>query len=259
MKKFFVFVKDFYKATVSNEVITLATQLTYRLIFALFPFIIFLISLVGYFDIDTYHLMGEVQALLPAEIGQAVYNIIGEVVDIGNPNILATSLAIALFTVAHGFHAIMRGVNRVYGQKDTRNIFVQWLFCLALVLILAFAIVFSLLVIVWGFLGVLGIVVTMAILLFALIVIYRFSSCKKLPLKSLLPGAALTMVVWGASTFIFNFYLSNFSNHSLLYGSIASIFITMLWLNVISITILLGAQLNAMLFRAKKRPPKSSS
>ena len=261
--RFGSFAWDLYKGCLDNGIFPLATTLTYRFIFALFPFLIFLISLVGYFNIDSEYLMNEVSSALPAQIAQMVNDVINEVVDTRSPGVLSVSLLLSLWTVALGFNAVMLGINRVYKQQDSRNFIVRKLFCLLLVLVLAFAIITSLLSIIYrnliyatitkyiapsAFLKALfgfgGIALSLSILLFAVILIYRLSSCKKLRLRALLPGAALTIAVWGISTWGFNFYIAYFSNHSLVYGSIASIFITMLWLNIISITILVGAQLN---------------
>ncbi|MCL2235777.1 MAG: YihY/virulence factor BrkB family protein [Defluviitaleaceae bacterium] len=266
MKKAFEFLRKLLKAAKDNEITALATKLTYHLIFALFPFLIFLISLVGFFNIEPTYLMEEISALLPYETANMVNEVINSVVDTRNPGALTIGLIIALYTVANGFRSIMRGINRVYGQEDRRHIVKRWALCVLLVVILAFAIISSLLAIIYrdliynliaanfstnafveNIFGALGVAVTIAILLFAIILIYRFSSSVKHRLLSLLPGAVLTIAVWGLSAWGFNIYISNFSNHSMIYGPITSIILTMLWLNVVSITILFGAQLNAQL------------
>jgi len=262
MQNFFKFIWDLKKDIVRNEILPLATQLTYRFIFALFPFLIFLISLVGYFNINPEYMMQEVSAALPSGIADAVNDVINEVVDVRNPAILTGSLALSLFTIANGFRAIMRGINRVYEQKENRHILKQWLLCGLLVLILTIAIISSLLVIIFrdaiyafapshaatnAIFSAAGTLATAAILILAIILIYKLASTQKHSLKSLMPGAALTIATWALSTTAFNFYIQNFNNMSVIYGSIASVFIMMLWLNIISITILIGAQLNAKL------------
>jgi len=278
MKKFIQFARALYDKAVENEILPLATQLTYRLIFSLFPFLIFLISLVGFFDIDADFLLEEVSRLFPLQIAQIVNDVIYEVVDTRNPSIMSTSLLLYLYTAANGFRAVGRGINKAYGRQDSRTFVKRWLCHGLLVLSLALAIVTSLLVIIFGdaihaaityyipidrgflsaLFGIFGVLVTMFIMLATVILIYRLSMDKPQPIIALLPGATITIVVWAVSSSAFNFWINNFSRHSLIYGSIASIFITMLWLNIISITILLGAQINALLdIRPKKcRPPK---
>ncbi|MCL2854983.1 MAG: YihY/virulence factor BrkB family protein [Defluviitaleaceae bacterium] len=244
MKKFFVFLKGLLREAKANEITVLATKLTYHLIFALFPFLVFLISLVGFFNIHPDYLMMEVSAILPTQIAEMVNLVINDVVDTRNPSILTTSLIIAVYTVANGFRSIMRGINRVYRQEDGRHNVKKWALCLLLVLILSAAIISSLITIIFG---VMGLAIAAAILLFAIVLIYRLSSSVKHPFLSMLPGSVLTMVVWGISSWGFSLYITNFSNHSLIYGPITSIILTMLWLNIISITILFGAQLNAQI------------
>jgi len=264
------------KDVVRNEIMPLATQLTYRFIFALFPFLIFLISLVGYFNINPEQMMAEVSAVLPAEIANAVNEVLHEVVDVRNPAVLTGSLLLSLFTIANGFRAVMRGINRVYEQEDRRHVVKQWLLCGVLVLVLAAAIISSLLAIIFRdavysiisahfaqsfatrvIFSFAGIAITTVILIFAIILIYSLASAKKHRLITLLPGSVLTFAVWAVSTTAFNFYISNFAQMNVIYGSIASVFITMLWLNVISATILIGGQLNAKI-KAKNTPPPTT-
>lgn len=266
MKKITRFIYALYVKINENEILPLATQLTYRLIFSLFPFVIFLISLVGFFDIDAEFLLAEVSGLFPMEISRVINDVIHDVVDTRNPNIMSTSLLVYLFTVAGGFRAAMRGINKAYGHADTRNVFLQWIYCTILVMALALAIVVSLSIIIFGdaiygliggnlhfnglfevIFGFAGVLITITIMLGVIILIYRLSCSKTQPISALLPGAMLTIVVWAISSSVFNFYINNFSRYSLIYGSIASIFITMLWLNIISATILIGAQTNALL------------
>jgi len=266
MKKFTHFIQALYHKINENEIMPLATQLTYRLVFALFPFIIFLISLVGYFDIEADTLLNEAFAVFPLQIAQIIDDVIRDVVDTRNPSIMSTSLLVSLFTVANGFHTIMRGINKVYGHKDSRNVVVRWLYSGVLVIALALAITTSLLVVIYGdtiygiitqhfnphpnfsiIFGFAGVLITITIMLATIMLIYRLSLGQKQSIVSMLPGAMLTIVVWAISSSAFNFYVNNFSRYSLVYGSIASIFITMLWLNIISATILIGAQINALL------------
>ena len=266
MKKFTRFLQALYGKIKENEILPLATQLTYRLIFSLFPFIIFLISMVGYFDIDAETLLNESFAVFPLQIAQIINDVIRDVVDMRNPSIMSTSLLISLFTVANGFNAVMRGINKVYDREDNRNIAVRWLYSILLVIALAVAIISSLLIVIYGdaiynviyrhfnpndffaaIFGFGGLLITLTIMLATIMLIYRLSLGEKRPIISLLPGAMLTIVVWAISSSAFNFYINNFSRYSLVYGSIASIFITMLWLNIISATILIGAQTNALI------------
>ena len=266
MKKLIAFARALYSKIKENEILPLATQLTYRLIFALFPFIIFLISMVGFFDIDAETILEESFVVFPLQIAQIINDVVRDVVDTRNPNIMSTSLLISIVAVASGFNSVMRGINKVYDRQDSRNVVLRWLHSTVLVIVLTFAIISSLLVVIYGdaiyaliqrhfdphrifsaIFGFAGLLITITILLAAILLIYRFSLGKKQSIVSLLPGAMLTIVVWAISSSAFNFYINNFSRYSLVYGSIASIFITMLWLNIISATILIGAQTNALI------------
>jgi len=265
MRKFILFVKVLIEKIKENDIMPLAGELTYRMIFSLFPFIMFLIALVGYLNIDSEYLLEEVFAAFPLQIAEVIDGVVSETVDTRSPTTLSAGLLISLFSVTTGFRAIMRGINRIYGQRDERTAAVRWLYSALLVLALALGIILSLLVIIYGDLvyglisrylsdspvfamvfGIVGILLTMFIMMGTVTLIYRLSSCRKIKVTSLIPGAMLTLIVWAASSKLFNFYINNFSRHSRIYGSIASIILTMLWLNIISATILIGAQVNAL-------------
>ena len=266
MKKFILFTKTLIEKINENDIMPLASELTYRMIFSLFPFIIFLIALVGYLNIDSDFLLAEVFAAFPLQIAQVIDGVISETVDTRSPTTLSASLLVSLLSVTTGFRAIMRGINKVYGQTDNRSAAIRWLYSAVLVLALAVGIISSLIVIIYGdmvyslitrhfsaspvfslIFGLAGILATMTIMLATIILIYRLSSCQKIKVISLIPGAMLTLVVWAGASKLFNFYINNFSSHSRIYGSIASIILTMLWLNIVSATILIGAQTNAIL------------
>jgi len=266
MRKLGLFIFELYKKIRDNEIMPLATQLTYRLVFSLFPFLIFLISLVGFFDWDADVLLNTVSDLFPEQIAAQINEIIHQVVDTRNPSIMSTSLIMYLFTVSNGFRAVMRGINRAYGYNDNRKSILRWIYCTILVMVLAVAIIISMLVVVFGdsiyelvtrfvytgpwltvIFGFAGVLVVIAIMLATIMLIYRLSCAKPQSFIELLPGAIITIAVWAISSAAFNFWINNFSSYSLIYGSIASIFITMLWLNIISTVILIGAQVNALI------------
>jgi membrane protein len=95
--------------------------------------------------------------------------------------------------------------------------------------------------------------ISLVVLTIVVMLIYKLSCAKKLTMKNVLPGAIFTVLSWIISSTIFGFFIANFSNMSAIYGSIAGIFILMLWLNLISIILLMGNEINAIFFRKKSQ------
>jgi membrane protein len=65
---------------------------------------------------------------------------------------------------------------------------------------------------------------------------------------SVLPGAALATGLWFPATLGFGFYVRHFAQYSLFYGSLAAAIVLLVWLYIISLIILIGAEFNAILF-----------
>jgi membrane protein len=68
------------------------------------------------------------------------------------------------------------------------------------------------------------------------------------PWHSVLPGAALATGMWFAVTLLFGWYLQNYADYSILYGSLGVSIALLVWMYMISLVILVGAEFNAMLF-----------
>jgi membrane protein len=65
------------------------------------------------------------------------------------------------------------------------------------------------------------------------------------------PGSVLAIALWIAASLAFSFYVSNFASYSALYGSIGGVLVFLIWLWLTNIAILLGAELDAELERAR--------
>nr|WP_253949063.1 YihY/virulence factor BrkB family protein [Mangrovicoccus sp. HB161399] len=80
--------------------------------------------------------------------------------------------------------------------------------------------------------------------------LYRFAPNVKHPMTGFFtPGSVLSITVWGAATFGFSYYLSNFGNYSQVYGSIGAVVALLMFLYITIYVVLLGAALNAELER----------
>jgi membrane protein len=94
-----------------------------------------------------------------------------------------------------------------------------------------------------------------------MLLIYHYAVPRTLRWHSVLPGAALATAVWFPATLIFGWYVSHFAAYSLIYGSLATAIVLMVWMYIISVIVLVGAEFNALLFPrmvvndTQKQPP----
>ena len=78
--------------------------------------------------------------------------------------------------------------------------------------------------------------------------IYHNAVPRTQPWHSVLPGATLATVLWFASTALFGWYLQNYADYSIIYGSLGVGIALLVWMYMISLVILVGAEFNAMLY-----------
>jgi len=249
-------IKKIIAAVKKDDLISSANDMTYKLFFSVFPFSIFLMSVVGYLNLDADMLADQITQILPDSLSLPARAFIGEIAGIRNANILSFSLIAALFGASAGFRTAMRSINKAYGQKDARKIYIKIPVSIALVFIFTVIIIISFALLIFGNIifaeyNILryaaGISVTfISIILINKLALYKNEN-KKTSVRSLVPGTVFTVFLWFVISRLFNIYIENFSNYSALYGSIAAVIILMLWLNIMCVILLLGSEINAIL------------
>jgi len=93
-----------------------------------------------------------------------------------------------------------------------------------------------------------GTLVAVALVFLMLLCVYKFFPGGHRTLKSQLPGAVLCVVIWFLLSKLFSVYITNFWNKSAIYGSLAGVFIMILYLNYMIMALLMGAALNAAMY-----------
>jgi Predicted membrane protein len=260
-----------------DEVLALASQLAYSLIFSFFPFLIFLMTLVGYSPISSGEVLSGLNRILPYETLELIKNTIIEVVETKNGHLLSLSLVITLWTSSGGFNAVIRGLNKAYDESEHRSIFKVQLMAILCTVGVALVIIITILLLVFGqmlgrFLAIrLGLsyqfqitwdVVRYIIILLSTIFIfaalYLYTPCRRLTWLEVIPGAIFSTIGLIVVSIGFAFYVNNFGNYSRLYGSIGAVIVLLTWLFLLAIIIIMGGELNATLAfdREGKEKPK---
>ena len=260
----------------SAQLFQLANLLTYKILLAFFPFLIFLITILGAIQTDLTPLAARLSGIVTAPVLQLVEAQIGRITSRPNPGLMSISFATGLFSASGGFKAVMHGVNATHHQLDRRGFVKRSLIAICLALLFVFAILSALVAVMLENLYMpalkayaagrpiimaaanLGITAGLFFLLvLSTMAIYKFSLAKKVPFSRTFPGAFAAVLLWILVSKGFDIYITRFSNFSSVYGSIANIFVLILWLNLISQILLTGSLINAGL--AIKNEPKSKS
>lgn len=254
------------KKSVEDDILAISSQLAYSLLLAFFPFLIFIITLVGYSNIKVSDIMNNLRSFVPIEVYALLSRTISEVKFSRNSGILSFSILFTMWSASNGLNAVIKGLNKAYNEKERRNFIVSQITAVILTIALAIIIVIVVIFLVFGeasghiLLTWLGIGTKFKILwyvvryIFMVLIttvvfsfLYIYAPCKKHSLKSVLPGAILSSFGWIVSSLAFSFYINNFSNYSKIYGGLGAVIILMLWLLISSFVIILGGELNSVL------------
>ena len=196
--------------------------------------------------------------------------------------LLATGAALTtLWSASAGVNAIRKGLDQLDGEKavGVSNLHRRLFFTIVMIILFPTLLLFgimgnSILDLVASILERLGaaavseILETLTSLLnvskiivsvasfFVILAIYAYMPVKRHTLKSRLPGAVFTGISWFLFTKLFSFFIPRFYRSSSLYGSLASLFLVLLWLRVIMMILFGGAALNKTLEDSGWKMPK---
>lgn len=258
-----------------DHVSAYAAQAAYFLIMSFIPFVLFLTAIVQYTPLTYREVRQAIMSVVPENLQGFVLNIVAEVFS-KSAAVLPLSALVALWSSGKGMQALINGLNTIYHVKETRNWLVNRIYSMFYMFLFVLALIASLLLLVMGnrihvlisgyvpFLGnmigrILGaktfLVFVMLFLVF--LVLYRYLPNRRASLKSQVPGAFLTAVVWSVFSYLFSLYFTFFPDFSIMYGSLSTLILVMVWLYFCMNLLLYGAEINAY-FESQFRQAKLS-
>ena len=262
--------KDFFKrlyAKISDDdIIGNAAQVAFYFSFALFPLLLFLMSLLGFILNNKEDLQMELflylQQVMPASAFELVKTTLVEVTDSSSGGKLTFGILITLWSASAGIDNLRGTLNEVYNLKETRSWLKAKLTSLFLTLSVGILILVALSFIFYGsqllawilpfdspfVLRVLGILTILILLMLAFALLYNFApNHAPTQWKWITPGAISAIVLWLIFSGAFRLYLQYFDSYAKTYGSLGAMIILLLWLYLSALVILIGGAINAIL------------
>lgn len=253
-----------------NKVGRNAAAMTYYLLFAMFPFFIFVTSLLGLLHLPTLTLDGQITRFLPEDVVAFLNLAIEHITKSSNNALLTFGLVFSVWFPLRAVSNLMEAINDIYGEEKSgsHSIRTAILTALTIVLIPATLLVLLLGERVLGFVGEyipisaefitgwsrMRFVPMAAALLFVLSAVYFFSPSKIHKARYILPGAILSMGVWMLFSLIFSYYVDHMGRYSIIYGSIGVIIALLVWMDWSMIAMLMGAVFNVALKTTYDKP-----
>lgn len=261
-----------------DDVPSLSAQLTYYLILAFFPFLIFLISLIGYAHLSADELLTDFIRVLPSETGDTIWSILSEVTTNQNGALLSIGMLATIWAASSGVNAIIKGLNKAYDEEENRPFWKVRGLSVVATLVLAIVIMVSMIMLVFGraigqhlfewlnypssfpmIWSVLKMAFPIVVLFGIFLLLYRIIPNRKLSWSEVVPGSLFTTIGWITSSLLFSLYIDQFGNYSKTYGSLGGIIVLLIWLYWSSIILLLGGEINATLAFSKEGKVKCAT
>lgn len=262
MEKIWNNIKQFCSNLSTHNVSEYTAQCAYYTILSFIPFIMLIATLVQYSGISKENITSTIQSLMPTTMSETTIDIIQEVYS-KSVGTISISAIFVLWSAKKGFYALSKGLQNIYETKQKNNFIKLQVRSLILTAFLVLIIVAVLFTSVFGKIIIsyltekfnLSHNVTSifniskfgiyAVLFIVLLLIYKFvpGGGKQKVLKQC-PGAAVATLGWYIISDIFSIYLDTFKGFSVMYGSLTTIVLAMMWVYFCMYIILIGAEIN---------------
>lgn len=257
--------RSLYRRYIEDGVPALSAQTAYFFLLAIFPFMIFLMTIIGYIPLKGIDVLSPLEAILPYEAYRLLKVNLEYVADRRNLQILSIGFATTLWAASNGIGAVIASINKAYDVKEKRSFFKVKLVSVLFTMALSAMIVVYFVLLVFGhrigdYMISIGVpvqyrkiwdqvrymtVVLMQVLVFA--ALYKYTPCSRLRWRDVLPGAVFTTIGWLLTSLGFAYYVNNFWNLRLLYGSIGGLIALLVWLYLSAMLVILGGEINAVI------------
>jgi membrane protein len=236
------------------------------LLMSLFPMAMFLISMFNYIPIDAIKLSEYIFAIIPKGLSPLIAQVFDEAYAESTTALKSFTIIVMLYCASRGVYAIIIGMNAVYGIRETRGAVLLYALAIIYVIFFFVAIGLTMILVVLGnniFSWLLTFfprievfhslfnygkyIITPLFIIAFLMLVYMHVPNRKSKLRYELPGAVFSTIVWMVYSWAFSFYISNYANYSVTYGSLATIVIFILWLYVTMNIVFIGAEINVVL------------
>jgi membrane protein len=251
-----------------DDVFGQAAKMSFYFLLALFPLLLFLTNLFGYFAQSAElrdSLLEYFRHVLPRSAFHLVVDTLNQVAEGAGRGKMSIGILATLWAASNGMAAVSGALNAAYEVRDERPWWKSRLIAIGLTIAFAFFTVTALVVILAG--GKIGMLLAtsagvgqafavawnivrwpsvLLIVLIAVNLLYRFApDLKDWKWRWMTPGALVAVALWITASLGFRYYLRYFNSYNRTYGSLGAVIILLLWFYITSIAILIGAEVNS--------------
>lgn len=267
---------DAFRHFLADDGWAIASHIALSTLMALFPFLIVVTALAGFF-FGSQELADEAARILleawPSQVAGPIAADITGVLTAMRGDVLTLGVVFALYFASSGVESLRIGLNRAYGEPEPRA---WWLLRLESILyvlvgavaILAFSVLVVLAPLIWAKLlqyvptlapfdrlvTLSRYAVAAAVLIFALLVVHAWLPAGRRSFVQIVPGIVATLLLWLVSGAAFGRYLASYAfAYVTMYAGLASAMIALIFLYVCASIFIYGGELNSVICKAREK------
>lgn len=267
-----LFLRELLLSVQRNESVDVAAQLAYFALLSLFPFGIFVLTVIGYLPLAGLEreLMSLIYQAMPREAAELLDGTLHEVLGRQRSGLLFVSLLGTIWSASSGVSATMTALNRALGVPETRTYVRRKLLAIGFTLSAALLIIVAtsalligpeLLHAVFDWLSLessfdllwkwMRLPLALLAMIFLLALVYHFLPAKRPPLRPLSWGSVAAVFLWVLASLGLRTYVSHFGAYAKTYGTLGTAVVLMTWLYLSGLAVILGGEIDAVLARLK--------
>ena len=201
-----------------------SAALTYYLLFAIFPLLIFVSTLLGILELDVDSIVTGLRQIVPGDVAEVVRGYLEYVSGNASRQLMWFSLVFSIWFPMRATGCLLHSLRKAFGKGQPKNILLDQLKIFLFAIWLMVSIGLTLLMITVG---------------------------RRCPLREVAPGVAVSLAAWMLLSLAFSYYVENLAHYTQLYGSIATIVVVLLWLYMSGTVLILGGELNAVVLHRR--------
>lgn len=285
----YTFTRIFTHNIEEDEILDRANGVAFNFILAIFPFVIFLFTLIPYVtayfpDVNKESILTFLGEMMPSSMFDVVSDTIVDIVSNQRGGLLTFGFIFALFLATNGMLALMRAFNACYRTVEARNIWKMRLTATGLTLLLSLVLFVAIILLVVGQLIInyvishaqefsqfnldqitiyslllMRFVVIFVVFFVTISFIYYFGPAVHYNWRFFSIGSLLATLGCLAVSYGFSYYVTNFGSYNKVYGSIGALIALMVWVQLLTTVLLFGYEINASLHYGSKEQALRSS
>ena len=265
----------FIRGLTKGYITTRAAAISYSLFLAIFPFIIFLFTIIPFIPIQDFQqsLLGLIADFMPKMAYESVKDTIFDIITRPRSSLMIFNLLLTLYFSTNGVNSLIEAFNNTYHQVESRSSIRQYFISLVILLTLSFLLIIAIGLMTFGSsllswllhdliannfviafsLELLRWLIILALLLMAISILYYLAPAQRKTFRLISAGSMLATLLIVVSTLGFNFYVDHFSSYNALYGSLGTLMVVLVWIYINAFSLIVGFELNASIRTARMK------